>query len=88
MTFKFSRPFEESVVDVIEKASPSDLVCLARLIKMTRITFYHDTILAAWIKRTHFHEVIDMGVTDYMVLQKLNAQSEAHAANAFDAHHS
>ncbi|OGL63159.1 hypothetical protein A3C09_02730 [Candidatus Uhrbacteria bacterium RIFCSPHIGHO2_02_FULL_47_44] len=68
--FLFSQPFEDSIVESISTADRAELECLARLITRTRITRNHDAILAAWITRTRFFSVSDLGVTDHIVRQR------------------
>jgi len=45
------RPFHETIVEAIERASSSDLQCLATLIKATAIPVGHAKIINAWKKR-------------------------------------
>ena len=42
------RPFHESIVDAINRASYGDMRCLGMLISETKIPKGHDEILAAW----------------------------------------
>lgn len=45
------RPFHETVVEAIHRASSAELGCLALLINATRIPKNHDEIIAAWNRR-------------------------------------
>ncbi len=45
------RPFHESIVDAINRASSAELECLATLIKATKIPKNHDKIIETWEKR-------------------------------------
>ncbi|MEK7536945.1 MAG: hypothetical protein AAB584_00660 [Patescibacteria group bacterium] len=50
-TAKQRRPFHESIVDAIRRASYSDMRCLGKLIQETKIPKGHDAIIAAWNDR-------------------------------------
>lgn len=42
------RPFHETVIEAIRRASSRELECLATLIKATKIPQNHDKIISAW----------------------------------------
>ncbi len=46
-----SKPFHESVVEIINHAVDSQMSFLAEIIKVTKIPIHHQKILEAWQKR-------------------------------------
>ena len=71
------RPFHESIVDVIQHASYSDMRCLGTLINETKIPKGHDEISAAWNRRAGelIHEMSELGdVVDVLNEQKQEAE--------------
>ena len=51
------RPFHETIVDAIHSASESDLKCLAKLIRETKIPKDHDAIITSWRQRLRELEI-------------------------------
>jgi len=85
-TAKQRRPFHESIVDAIRRASYNDMRCLGRLISETKIPKGHDEILAAWNQRLHTLHWIprwihwfnnDLDVPSELLSQKNEVEKEA-----------
>lgn len=74
-----SRPFHESLVDTILRASSAELELLATLIKSTKIPRNHDKIIAAWNQR---RKELRWGNVDLGVPASLHEQQEAAAKKA------
>jgi hypothetical protein len=78
-----AKPFHESVVDMIKKASINDLQCLGELIKMTAISKDHEKIIDAWADRTSSTEMMGwktprcLRVQEYLWSEKDRVEAEA-----------
>ncbi|OGL77119.1 hypothetical protein A3E97_03470 [Candidatus Uhrbacteria bacterium RIFCSPHIGHO2_12_FULL_47_12] len=68
-----TRPFHESIIEVLVFANGSQLTILADLIKRTAIPKNHDAIIAAWTRRTLDMHSPDYGVSEYLQRQKEQA---------------
>ena len=66
------KPFHETIVGAIGRASTADAQSLATLIKVTSISENHDAIIAAWKKRTEemYWGGEDLGVPASLLSQK------------------
>lgn len=73
------RPFHETIVEAIRRASLRNLMCLATLIKATKIPKGHKEIIEAWNARCKEVFSEDFDVTDNLLDQKL-ATAEKRAA--------
>ncbi len=76
---KQRRPFHESIVDAIRRASYSDMRCLGKLIEETNIPKGHDEILSAWARRDGelIREMSELGdVEDGLHEQKREAEKK------------
>jgi len=71
------KPFHETIVPTIQRASTRELEYLASLIKETKIPKNHDVIISAWSKRC---EEKGRGNDDFGVPASLLAQKQAAAA--------
>jgi hypothetical protein len=71
------KPFHETIVPAIQRASTRELEYLASLIKKTKIPKNHDVIITAWNKRC---EEKGRGDDDFGVTASLLAQKQAAAA--------
>lgn len=68
-----TRPFHETIVEAIRRASSAELECLATLIKATEVPKGHDEIIAAWNERIGallFGCDNDFGVPTSLLAQK------------------
>lgn len=65
------KPFHETIVEAIRRASSVELGCLATLIKATKIPKNHDAIIAAWNER---RQAICWGGNDLHLLADLLGQ--------------
>lgn len=75
------RPFHETIVEAISRASSNDLRCLATLIKTTKVPKNHDEIIVAWKQRQQ--EVgwddEELGVSANLLEQKREAAEKEEA---------
>ena len=78
---KQRRPFHESVVDAIRRASYTDLICLGMLLKETKIPNGHDEIISEWDLREGDLNVFVplLGVTTSLLEQKREAEEKEKA---------
>lgn len=71
------RPFHETIVDVISRASLDQLEILGDVIKTTKIPKGHAEIIAAWEKRKNItYSMLDLGVTSSLREQMEIAAAE------------
>ena len=75
------RPFHETIVEAIRRASSNELQCLATLIRETKVPKGHDEIIAAWNQRRQ--EIAwgdeDLGVPTDLLEQKQEAAEKEKA---------
>ena len=68
------RPFHETIIEAISRASSAELVALATLIKITKLPKGHDEIITAWNDR---RKKMLWGDTDLGVPANLLEQKQA-----------
>ena len=82
---KIRRPFHETIVEAVHKASDEQMECLAEIIKTTKIPKGHDEIAAAWSQRRselNWGEDKSLGVRVNLLEQKQEAvEKELEKAN-------
>ena len=69
-----TRPFHETIVEAIRRASDTDLLCLATLIKATKVPKGHNEIISAWNER---RKALCWGDEDFDVPVSLLEQKQA-----------
>ena len=74
-----TRPFHETIVDAINEASTAQMVCLATLIRATKVPKGHDEIITAWNTRlaAMSWDDKDFGVSANLLEQKVDSAKKS-----------
>ena len=75
---KQRRPFHETIIEAIRHASSNEMVCLAELIKATKIPKGHEEIIVAWMQRLQEigYPNFNLDVTADLLEQKQEAEKK------------